>query len=46
MKQVIFVQAAAEALQALAAESEAARPKIATAGAIPHLAQMLESGKH
>jgi len=39
------VQAAAEALQALAAESEDIRPKIAAAGAIWPLTQMLETGK-
>lgn len=37
-------QVAAEALQALAAESEEIRPKIATAGCIKPLIQMLQIG--
>jgi hypothetical protein len=41
---MLWVQAAAEALQALAAESEDIRPKIAAAGAIWPLTQMLETG--
>ena len=39
-----MLQAAAEALQALAAEREDARPKIAAAGAIWPLTQMLDTG--
>lgn len=40
-----FVQVAAEALQALAAESEAMRPKITATGCIKPLVQMLQIGE-
>ena len=42
---VCNLQVAAEALQALAAESEKMRPKIATANAIKPLLQMLQIGE-